>query len=102
VRKEAYRWNPYTGLWECSSHLNFTYSAHTMMVEYARWNGYKGIYDAYTERAVYTLKNDGAVAFYSYYKKESPASDWRTVVQLTEIPSGIKWIENQLLLTKLP
>jgi hypothetical protein len=72
-----------------------------MMVEYARWNGYRGIYDAYTERAVYTLNNE-TVAFYSYYKKESPAKEWRTVAQLTEIPSGTKWIESQLLLAKLP
>jgi hypothetical protein len=101
VKKEAYSWNRYSGSWEGSFQLNFTYSTHGMMVEYARWNGHKDSYDASTERAIYTLNNE-AVAFYSYYKKESPDNDWRMVSQLTQIPAGMKWVENQLLLAKLP
>ncbi|MDR3141279.1 MAG: DUF3836 domain-containing protein [Tannerellaceae bacterium] len=87
VKKEAYGWNLYAGSWECSSQLNFTYSTHTITIEYARWNHYRNIYDAYTERAVYTLNNE-SIDFYSYYKKEKPADDWKTVAQLTEISSG--------------
>ena len=76
VKKETLRWNATKNCWDNTYCLSFAYDDDSMIAEYAKWNKRNMNYDECTGKLVYEL-NAYMFTSCSYYKRNSPESDWR-------------------------
>ena len=91
VKKETLRWNVVENVWINSYCLTFTFDDDSMITEYTKWNKNNMNYDECTEKIVYK-SNANMFASCSYYKRNSPVSDWRLESNfLVSVPIETIW-----------
>jgi len=98
IEKKALMWDHTKGDWVNAKLYKFTYTNHTVVLEFAKWNKQKGDYDDFSERIIYNVEADMLTSC-SFYTRASSGENWNLdFSHLVDLPVSTLWNDRKVLL----
>jgi len=98
IKKKTLMWDETKRDWVNSKLYKFTYSNHTVVLDFAKWNKQEGDYDEFSERIIYNVESDMLTSC-SFYTRDSSGEYWNLdFSHSVNLPVSTLWNGKQVLL----
>lgn len=79
TEKEAFKWNSAKSEWMPYYKINLSYADDQVVMDYAKWNERKKVYDEAQEKNIYELDGMNTPVALHSYKWDSRNDDWKMI-----------------------
>jgi len=94
VSKEAFKWDEKNKNWMQYYKVTYSYSDNEIVMDYAKWNSRKKVYDQEKERNIYELNDANQPVAYINFGWDKKNNDWKLIDMQTYTYNDFLLAEN--------